>query len=49
MYTALLSRYHRPGEARPSSNGQHDPPAPMRTPSGVEPPLRHVRDEEEDE
>jgi ABC-2 type transport system ATP-binding protein len=49
MYTALLSRYHRPGEVRSSSNGQHDPPARMTTPSGAEPPRRRVRDEEEDE
>jgi ABC-2 type transport system ATP-binding protein len=46
MYTALLSRFHRPGEARESSNGRHDSPAKVKTPSRVEHPRRRVRHEE---
>jgi hypothetical protein len=36
MYTALLARFHRPGEARESSNGRRGPPGKVKAPSRVE-------------
>ncbi len=48
MYTALCRRFHRPGEVRASSNGQHDPSARRTAPSEVEGPRRRVPREEEE-
>jgi ABC-2 type transport system ATP-binding protein len=47
MYTALLARFHRPGEARESTNGRPGPHGKVKAPSGVERPRRRVRHEEE--
>ena len=49
MYTALLARFHRPGEARESNNGRQGSPDKVMAPSGVEHRRGRARSEEEDE
>jgi hypothetical protein len=47
MYTALLARFHRPDETRPSRNGQAPAPGKVMAPYGVERLRGGVQHEEE--
>lgn len=47
MYTALLARFHRPDQARATSNGQATEPGRIMLPSPVERPRRFALEEEE--